>query len=180
MVGAADSGIINRALLSMEEGLPALRALGEPDIKSRSQEYDGRRLVRVNHGYIVLNFMRYRDRDTTAAARAQRYRDRLRLRNLEVVKGTSSELTGQAEKVLLACSISDKRLVAIVAGAIEAHVKGHGWTAEKTAARMIEGYQAYTAAAQELRFTVSARKFFAQGWWLDSKLWPFEKQRRII
>ena len=33
-------------------------------------------MVRVDGGYIVLNYIKYRDRDYTAAARAKRYRDR--------------------------------------------------------------------------------------------------------
>jgi fructose-1,6-bisphosphatase/inositol monophosphatase family enzyme len=81
---------------------------------------------------------------------------------------------------LNACSVSDKRLIATVAGAIETHVKGQDWTAEKTAAKMIEGYKAYSQTAQQLRFTVSARKFFSQGLWLDSKLWPFKQTPRQL
>lgn len=72
-VGAAIPGMINRALLGREEGIASLKALGEPDLESRSQEFEGRRLVRVNHGFIVLNFMKYRDRDTTNAERQRRF-----------------------------------------------------------------------------------------------------------
>jgi hypothetical protein len=76
-VAAASSGIINRALVSsVPKGMAALKALGEPDPQSRSQEFEGRRMVRINGGFLILNFMKYRDRDSTNAERQRRFRDR--------------------------------------------------------------------------------------------------------
>lgn len=75
-VPAAGIGIIRRAGVDLESGLRALERLGEPDAESRSPDYAGRRLVRVDGGYIILNFMKYRDRDYTGAERAKRYRER--------------------------------------------------------------------------------------------------------
>jgi hypothetical protein len=77
-VRAAGVGISNRALLEHEVGLAALERLGSSDPESRSKEYEGRRLVRVDGGYIVLNYFRYRDRDHTAADRQKRMRERKR------------------------------------------------------------------------------------------------------
>jgi hypothetical protein len=79
-VPAAGVGIIARALVAQKEGLDALEALGSPEELSRSQDFDGRRLVRVDGGYIVLNYMKYRDRDYTTADRSRRYRERKKLR----------------------------------------------------------------------------------------------------
>ena len=78
MIGAAGVGIIRQDGMNQEEGLDALELLGAPDQESRSQDFEGRRLVRVDGGYIVLNFMKYRDKDHTAAIRQQRLRDRKR------------------------------------------------------------------------------------------------------
>ena len=75
-VAAAGVGIIRRAQIDENIGLDALEALGSPDQESRSPEHDGRRLVRVDGGYIVLNYQKYRDRDYTGAERARRYRER--------------------------------------------------------------------------------------------------------
>ena len=77
-VPAAGSGIARRAMLDIEVGLKALEDLGAPDQESRSDEFDGRRLVRVDGGYIVLNYMKYRERDYTTAERSRRYRERLK------------------------------------------------------------------------------------------------------
>ena len=75
-VPAAGVGIIRRALADKDTGIVALRGLGAPEADSRSKDFEGRRLVRVDGGYIVLNFMKYRDKDHTSADRSRRYRER--------------------------------------------------------------------------------------------------------
>lgn len=77
-VAAAGPGIIRQALVDPAAGMEALKALGAPDPESRSKAFEGRRMVRVDGGYIILNYIKYRDRDYTAAARAKRYRDRVK------------------------------------------------------------------------------------------------------
>jgi hypothetical protein len=78
-IPAAGIGIIRRAQLEVtDETKSALASLGEPEAGSRSQDFDGRRLVRVDGGFIVLNFIKYRDRDPSAAERMKRWRRRQR------------------------------------------------------------------------------------------------------
>jgi hypothetical protein len=77
-VEAASVGIIRLAGLEREAGLAAIERLGSPDLESRSKEFDGRRLVRVDGGFVLLNYCRFRERDHTAAQRMRRYRDRHR------------------------------------------------------------------------------------------------------
>src|SRR5438128_1564674 len=76
VVPARGSGIIDRAKVDREAGFRALDTLGKPEVESRSQEFQGRRLVRIDGGYLILNYMRYRDRDTSAAKRMRNFRDR--------------------------------------------------------------------------------------------------------
>lgn len=73
-VPAASVGLIARAGIATEPGLAALERLAKPDMDSRSSTHDGRRLVRVDGGFLVLNYMLYRQRDETANARMRRYR----------------------------------------------------------------------------------------------------------
>lgn len=75
-IPAAGIGIVRRAGLDQEKGLDALEKLGEPDPESRSNEFEGRRLIRVNGGFIALNYDKYRERDYTQADRQKRFRDR--------------------------------------------------------------------------------------------------------
>ena len=81
LVSAAGVGIVRRAMVDHEEGMAALERLGAPDLESRSRRFEGRRLVRVNGGYIALNFIEYRERDHTAAERSKRYRERQKERS---------------------------------------------------------------------------------------------------
>ena len=75
-VQAAGIGIVNRAGVPREDGMEALRKLCAPEVESRSQEFDGRRMIRINGGYLILNFMKYRDKDHTAADRQRKLRER--------------------------------------------------------------------------------------------------------
>ena len=75
-VPAAGIGIIRRCGIGADIGMPALLRLAAPDAESRSGDFDGRRLVRVDGGFIVLNFIKYRDRDYGNAERCRRWRNR--------------------------------------------------------------------------------------------------------
>ena len=76
-VEAAGVGILSRARVPDEKGFEALERLASPEAGSRSRDFDGRRMIRVDGGYVILNYMRYRDRDYTSAERSKRYRQRL-------------------------------------------------------------------------------------------------------
>lgn len=75
-VPAAGIGIIRQAMVDREEGLTALEKLGSAESESRSPEFEGRRLVRVDGGFLVLNFIKYREKDATTAERSRRWRER--------------------------------------------------------------------------------------------------------
>lgn len=76
MVPAAGIGIVSRAGVQLEAGTAALESMGHPEPDSRSGEFEGRRLVRVNGGYLVLNYPKYLERDYTNAERQRRWRER--------------------------------------------------------------------------------------------------------
>jgi hypothetical protein len=75
-VESAGVGIIHQARVPEEEGYAALEKLGLPDIESRTKAFDGRRMVRVDGGFVILNYMLYRDKDHSAADRMRRLRAR--------------------------------------------------------------------------------------------------------
>jgi hypothetical protein len=56
--------------------MEALKKLGSPEMESRSKEFEGRRMIRTNGGFVILNYMKYRDKDHTAALRQARLRAR--------------------------------------------------------------------------------------------------------
>jgi len=67
-------GIARRANISLEEARKAIETLESPDPDSRSVEDDGRRVKRVDGGYLVVNYQKYRDKDHTNADRQRRFR----------------------------------------------------------------------------------------------------------
>lgn len=98
LVEAAGPALLRFAGLDTEAdraaGLEALVRLGSPDEYSKSDAYDGRRLVRVDGGYIVLNYMKFREKDYTNAERCRRYREKLATRRVGV---TTRRVNMQAE-----------------------------------------------------------------------------------
>lgn len=96
-VHAAGPGIVRRALVEQEQGLIALERLGSPDPGSRSKEFEGRRLVRVDGGYLVLNFIAYREKDASNADRQRRWRERQKLKSLHVTVTPKRVISNQAE-----------------------------------------------------------------------------------
>ena len=62
---AAGSGIVRRALVEPTAGMEALKQLGSADPESRNKKFDGRRMIRVNGGFLILNYMDFRDQDYT-------------------------------------------------------------------------------------------------------------------
>ena len=78
-VNASGPGIVHSAIVDQKIGMIALERLASPDRESRTEDFQGRRMVRIDGGYVILNFMKYRDKDNTSAERSRRYRERQRL-----------------------------------------------------------------------------------------------------
>lgn len=79
-VPASGPGIVHVAGLPLAEGMAALVRLGDPEPESRSQDHGGRRLIRVDGGFVILNYMKHREKDHTSPLRSARYRERLKLK----------------------------------------------------------------------------------------------------
>jgi len=97
-IPAAGSGIVRRAGLDAEAGLAALERLGAPEEESRTPDFGGRRLIRIDGGFLVLNFDRYRKKDHTSAERSRRYREsRIASRVANVTPRVTTRSVTQAE-----------------------------------------------------------------------------------
>ena len=75
-VEAAGVGIVRQSGITQELGLAALERLGAPESESRTPDFEGRRLVRVDGGFILLNYDKYRQKDYKNAERQARFRAR--------------------------------------------------------------------------------------------------------
>lgn len=77
VVEATAPGIAHRAQLPLEVVATSLEVFESPDKYSRSIAAEGRRLERVDGGYRIINYEKYRAKDHTAADRQRRRRRRL-------------------------------------------------------------------------------------------------------
>lgn len=81
MVSASVGGLARRANISREACEAGLEILIAPDPDSKSEEFEGRRVQKIEGGWLVLNARKYRDMRTEAqvdaAERAAAYRRRL-------------------------------------------------------------------------------------------------------
>lgn len=75
LVASTAPGIARKACISLDAARTALTIFESPDSDSRSLSADGRRIERVDGGYQILNYEKYREKDHTAAARAKKYRE---------------------------------------------------------------------------------------------------------
>lgn len=73
---ATAPGIAHAARLPEEDVRKALQVLEGPDPDSRCTAEDGRRIVRVDGGYRVVNYLRYREYESPGAKRTREWRER--------------------------------------------------------------------------------------------------------
>lgn len=92
-------GIVDRSKIDRDIGMAALKELGQPDPHSRTASFDGRRMVRVDGGYIVLNFMKFRDYDHQAAERMRNLRARRKAESVTVTPVTLHAVTANVPDV---------------------------------------------------------------------------------
>ena len=75
LVQCSEDGLERAANLGNHEAfLLALSSLSSNDPKSRNDDFGGRRIERVNGGYQILNYQRYRDRQYSPSPDAVRQR----------------------------------------------------------------------------------------------------------
>ena len=72
-IEAATPGLAGRARISLEDCEESLTLFQSPDKHSKNQEYEGRRVEKVDRGWQLLNYQDYRDMRTEAQVkRAER------------------------------------------------------------------------------------------------------------
>jgi hypothetical protein len=90
---ATAPGIARRANLSIESVRSALRELEAPDEDSRSLDQEGRRIVRVDGGYFIVNYEKYRQKDHTAAERKRKERAQRKAKEAQNVTDVTRDVT---------------------------------------------------------------------------------------
>jgi hypothetical protein len=175
---AALGNLANRASVTLEEAQHAVGTLEGPDPDSNDPDNEGRRIERVQGGWVVLNAVKYREMVTRQVIKEG---NRLRMQKFRASKKSVSNgevgLAEYAEGVANKCGISDRRVKAKIADALESYSKTNDTSMEEATKFMIDQFEKYNLWAHRMKYTVSPGKFFAQGIWLNENLWPIENQR---
>lgn len=87
-VEGSAAALVNMARVDMEAGLAGLERFGNPDPLSSSPEHDGRRMIKVRGGFLILNYAKYHATDHGQAIRSQRYREN-RKKMIETLRNAS-------------------------------------------------------------------------------------------
>ena len=111
-VEASPSGLARRANITQEQCRIGIEILEAPDPESKSKEYGGRRIEKVDRGWQLLNYQNYRDMRTEAQVRraerqarwregkkARKEAEAKRLQGLSVDDVDAQRGEGRGEKV---------------------------------------------------------------------------------
>ena len=91
-VGAALPGVARAAGVTLEEATAAIDRFQQPDVHSRTQANEGRRLAIADRGYQILNFIEHLNRLSSERTKA---RDRMRRHRERKAKETVSDALSQ-------------------------------------------------------------------------------------
>jgi uncharacterized protein YjbJ (UPF0337 family) len=97
---ASVANVAHRARVSLDEAKEAVGNLEAPDENSSDPEFEGRRIERVQGGWMVLNAGKYKDLVTRAEMqrlnriRVQRFREKKKNGNGSVMEGNGSVMDG--------------------------------------------------------------------------------------
>jgi hypothetical protein len=108
LVKATAPGIANAAFVPISSVRSALSILESPDPDSKSQENDGRRISRVDGGYLILNYDKYRAFNYSmkdAAVQKREYRAKHKDIKSDNVRTTS----GHSVSASISDSVSEKK-----------------------------------------------------------------------
>lgn len=191
-VPAAGIGIIRQALVETEAGLNSLERLGSPDRESRSPEFEGRRMVRVDGGFVILNFIKYREKDSSSSERSKRWRERKKQLATRVSDTPQRVIRHQAEAeaealstanpvvaqesftldaavsfVLVEGGLAGRELRTVIHQLIARDIKKLGVEPKNCAEAMVASWQKYEA--MDLAFKYGPEKFFGTGTWRKSE-----------
>ena len=101
IVKASRSGMLRSSNVMEKDFNEAIQTLESPDSDSRSPEFDGRRIQKIEGGWQILNYQRYREfsySDSPSAIRQRRHREERRDRSLHVTKGCDISASASASE----------------------------------------------------------------------------------
>jgi hypothetical protein len=110
-VSTSVPGLMRAANISKEEFGIGIKSLESPDVYSRTEAHEGRRIEKVEGGWIILNYMKYREREDRDAHREymRKWRDKKNC-ELTVNHSESQNITVESPSASVSASASSSVL----------------------------------------------------------------------
>ena len=160
VVQAAFSGLVRRSRCTRDEVRRALEILEAPDPESKDQDYGGRRIERIDGGWLVLNRAKYRDlkdADMEREQTAERVRQcRARKRAVTVSNAPSPQVEVEAEVMTIPMGSAEPEAPPAVDNPSRS-----GWKADAAVALREAGVPAKEIGDAIQTFWTAARKRFS-------------------
>jgi hypothetical protein len=103
-VACSTSGLQRAANISVDEFNKALKILESPDPDSRTPDNEGRRIEKINGGWVIINFMKYRARSEVIREQTRERVKKFREKKKDV---TQCNVTDTLPSVSVSDSVSD-------------------------------------------------------------------------
>lgn len=101
IVRAAAPAVAHLCFVTLERFEEIIEDFCSPDEHSRSKDGEGRRLQKIDGGWMIVNYLRYRDMMQRKAAshadRQARYREKLKARDARVTASVTGDTEGEEE-----------------------------------------------------------------------------------
>lgn len=174
-VGASIPGLAFLARVPESDCEAAIEKFLAPDPKSRSQEYEGRRIERIDGGWRILNHNKIRD------GRNGHNDERREYGRQKKAESRKNPIAAESKAIFSEFGFSDRVLMRKIDDALKANVAATKKEPKAVAAQMIQAYRAYSDYAEKgmLRFQWAPRKFFEQGFWTTTASWPIKTPPRV-
>ena len=114
LVSGSIPGMSAIARMSLKDAEKSIQALCQPDPYSRSKEYEGRRLIEVDRGWLIVNYVKYRQRRDAERRKDQNRQAQKRFRRKQKIsqsKPKSAQAEAEAEAYKLKESIKKETCV---------------------------------------------------------------------
>jgi hypothetical protein len=120
-VSSSKSGLLRAANVPVDDFDVAIKTLESPDVESRTPDNNGRRVEKIDGGWVILNFMKYRARSEVikeqTKERVKRFRDKknksVTLHSLHETLPSASASASASASGELSCDIvlSDEEMI---------------------------------------------------------------------